>query len=210
MPPVERVSVEADEAVDSASPSPTSLLQNPSGLRPSGFAQLPQDAVQQHPGTGGEISQDGVYVNELPPMEPGTYVFTKDSLIRLSPGPHDGTILGVVPIHDGPAIKSVYGGVTLTIPENVFEGFPSDLWTFIRKEVYQMTRAAGLCWQCRRPTGGPTLCEEHRVKASKNQIKSARRKKREAREKKLRKKLGTADNVVDALSLYVETKARKR
>lgn len=147
---VEGVLMEAAEAVDSATPSPTSLLQN-SETDPS-FAQLPQDAAEL--GKQGEVS--------------------------------------------------------LSIPRNIFEGFPSDLWAYIRREVYQMTRAEKLCWNCRRPTGGPALCEEHRKKAVKSQVRSARKLKREARERKIAKKIGKTENVLETIEAFLTVKKGKR
>jgi hypothetical protein len=157
--------MEAAEAVDSATPSPTSLLQN-SETDPS-FAQLPQDAAEL--GKQGDLSLLG----------------NPETARRLSPK-------------------------TLFIPLDVFEGFPSELNAFIRRELYQMTRAAKLCWNCRRPTGGPALCEEHRKKAVKSQVRSARRLKREARERKIAKKLGKTENVLETLEAFLTVKKGKR
>ena len=114
-----------------------------------------------------------------------------------------GTDPGFAQLPQDAVQQTFPNGVHLFVPWKVFTSHPAAVNAFIRKEVYKLVRAHGLCWDCRKPSGGGTVCEKHKKARAKNERRLARQRRRDAKEAAKAAKIGTAQNVADTLEAFL-------
>lgn len=102
--------------------------------------------------------------------------------------------------------------ILLSIPSKVFYSKGTgNLSRWVKRELYRLSREAGLCWTCRDPgTGGRPFCPKHREKATKVQRAGVKRRRKAEKVAEAQKKIATPANLADAIGAFRELQQLKR